>query len=265
MEVRCALRYNIPLYKRGAWLGRVTSGHDLVSVAGTHGKTTTTAMVAEVLGSLCPEAEGGVTAIVGGDVASWEDGGAVVGEGQTFVLEADEYDRTFLGLRSRHAIVTNVELDHLDVYESEEEILQAFEEFLENVSQSGAVVMCGDDLGCRALLERREIGPEGGEEGAGPSVQTYGYGGGESFLPYLCASLDMYSDPFLFFRERLEGHGRQGGGRRRDLVQGGAAGRGHPRAVPPAPAGEAQRAERTRRHRSGGGGGAGGQVGPGVC
>ena len=166
MEVRCALRYNIPLYKRGAWLGRVTSGHDLVSVAGTHGKTTTTAMVAEVLGSLCPEAEGGVTAIVGGDVASWEDGGAVVGEGQTFVLEADEYDRTFLGLRSRHAIVTNVELDHLDVYESEEEILQAFEEFLENVSQSGAVVMCGDDLGCRALLERREIGPEGGEEGA---------------------------------------------------------------------------------------------------
>jgi len=179
VEVRCALKYNIPLYKRGAWLGRVTSGYNLVSVAGTHGKTTTATMVALVLENL--EREDGITAIVGGDVKSWN-GGSMVGTSNLFVLEADEYDRAFLDLHSKYAIVTNVELDHLDIYESEDEVFAAFEEFLENVSEDGATVMCGDDPGCRILLEKRtEISssssssssssPSGNGNG---TIQTYG-------------------------------------------------------------------------------------------
>ena len=73
VELRCALKYNIPLYKRGAWLGRVTQGYDTVSVAGTHGKTTSTAMMALVLDAFEMKKDNdGVTAIVGGDVAQFK-------------------------------------------------------------------------------------------------------------------------------------------------------------------------------------------------
>ena len=125
VEVRSALKYNIPLYKRGAWLGRITKGYDTVSVAGTHGKTTTSAMLALALQE---QIQGSVTAIVGGDVAQFNEmegssvGGSLIGSSNWFVLEADEYDRAFLDLQSKYAVVTNAELDHLDIYESEEDL-----------------------------------------------------------------------------------------------------------------------------------------------
>lgn len=183
VEVRCALKYNIPLYKRGAWLGRVTSGYSLVSVAGTHGKTTTTAMLALVLDNFEPE--DGVTAIVGGDLQSW-DGGSRVGASNYFVLEADEYDRAFLDLQSKYAMVTNVELDHLDIYESEDDLFAAFEEFLDNVSREGGTVICGDDPGCRALIERRNKTASTPSDAG--NFHTYGFEEGESYFLFLAFS-----------------------------------------------------------------------------
>jgi UDP-N-acetylmuramate--L-alanine ligase len=165
-EVLAALSPHIPLYKRGTWLGRVTKGYDTVSVAGTHGKTTTSAMLALCL----QEHFQSITAIVGGDVSQFNKNeeeeqqdkqqtgtGSLIGSSKWFVLEADEYDRAFLHLQSnKYCIVTNAELDHLDIYESEEDLLGAFEEFLENVLPQGAAVLCGDDPGCKNLLRGKQ-------------------------------------------------------------------------------------------------------------
>ena len=172
VEVRSALKYNIPVYKRGAWLGRITKGYDTVSVAGTHGKTSTSAMLALVL----EKQYDSVTAIVGGDVSQFEgnEGGSLIGTSNWFVLEADEYDHAFLDLQSKYAIVTNVELDHLDIYESEEELFSAFDEFMDRVHAEGALVMCGDDEGCRSLIERAETRLADSTSRA--SIYTYGFG-----------------------------------------------------------------------------------------
>mmetsp|Transcript_10431 Transcript_10431/g.21424 ORF Transcript_10431/g.21424 Transcript_10431/m.21424 type:complete len:678 (-) Transcript_10431:117-2150(-) len=221
VEVRSALKYNVPLYKRGAWLGRVTKGHDAVAMAGTHGKTTTSAMMALVL----ERCYGSVTAIVGGEVgqfsrpreprqdrdkeeegeavfdderdsSGWEEGeagasgvpaaavgtGSLIGSSNWFVLEADEYDRAFLDLQPKFAMVTNVELDHLDIYETEEDLLVAFDEFVDRVAPEGCLVVCGDDPGCVSLAERRAEAAGSGDSsigGGGSSVaaiHTYGLG-----------------------------------------------------------------------------------------
>ena len=196
VELRCALKYNIPLYKRGAWLGRVTQGYDTVSVAGTHGKTTSTAMMALVLDAFEMKKDNdGVTAIVGGDVAQFkrapvaeEDeasfagaasaSGSLVGASNLFVLEADEYDRAFLDLQSKYAVITNIELDHLDIYESEDDLFGAFDDFVANVAKDGGLVVCGDDQGCRTLMEmmreRDQPNCAGAEASTGPVVETYG-------------------------------------------------------------------------------------------
>ena len=196
VELRCALKYNIPLYKRGAWLGRVTQGYDTVSVAGTHGKTTSTAMMALVLDAFEMKKDNdGVTAIVGGDVAQFkrapvaeEDeasfagaasaSGSLVGASNLFVLEADEYDRAFLDLQSKYAVITNIELDHLDIYESEDDLFGAFDDFVANVAKDGGLVVCGDDPGCRTLMEmmreRDQPNCAGAEASTGPVVETYG-------------------------------------------------------------------------------------------
>lgn len=142
-ELEAARMAGIPIVRRAEALAQATRHGDVVAIAGTHGKTTTTVLTSEALGAAGLEPTG----IVGGRVPEWE-GNLRAGSERLFVLEADEYDRSFLALSPGIAVVTNVEADHLDVYRDLADIQQAFEQFL---APARAVVLCDDDPGARKL------------------------------------------------------------------------------------------------------------------
>ncbi len=132
---------------RSAGLKAVMAGHEVVVVAGTHGKTTTTSMLTMALraaGADPTYAIGGVLAATGRN--------ADAGHGDLFVAEADESDGAFLVYRPDFALVTNVDADHLDVWGSEEAYHAAFADFVGTMKPHSTLVVCGDDAGARALL-----------------------------------------------------------------------------------------------------------------
>jgi UDP-N-acetylmuramate--alanine ligase len=146
-ELVAARAARIPVFKRAQALGALVNSGTVVAIAGTHGKTTTTAMTTSILShaNLRP------TAFVGGRVPGW-DSGLLAGDDQLFVVEADEYDRSFLTLRPHVAVVTTLEADHLDIYGSMEGLEEAFREFINMVPpEDGLIVLCHDDDGARRL------------------------------------------------------------------------------------------------------------------
>jgi UDP-N-acetylmuramate--alanine ligase len=139
-EVVAAQAAGIPVMKRHELLGEIMASHFGIAVAGTHGKTTTTAMTAWVLTAL----EQDPSFIIGG-VSKNLGTNAHAGKGRAFVLEADEYDRTFLALRPDLSIVTMVEHDHPDCYPTPEEYREAFVEFVQRLKPGGTLLVCKDD------------------------------------------------------------------------------------------------------------------------
>jgi len=146
-EIIAARAQGIPVVKRAELLGRMMQGRRGVAVAGTHGKTTTTGMIAQIL----LEAGLDPTFIVGGVIASLGTN-ARAGTGP-FVIEADEYDRTFLGLQPWAAVVTNVEYDHPDCYPTFEAMFGAFGEFVDLLPDDGVLIACRDNPAARELGE----------------------------------------------------------------------------------------------------------------
>ena len=142
-ELERARELGIPVIRRAEALGEVTVGRELVGIAGTHGKTTTTVMTTSALAAAGREP----TALVGGRVAAWG-GNLKLGNDQVFVVEADEYDRSFLALTPTVAVVTNMEADHLDIYKDLEDIRGAFAQFARGAR---TIVLCGDDKGASTL------------------------------------------------------------------------------------------------------------------
>lgn len=142
-----AQRLHIPIIKRSEMLGELMRMKFGIGVAGTHGKTTTTTMV----GLVAQEAGFDPTIIVGGKVAVFGSN-AVSGEGDVIVIEADEYDRTFLKLTPALALITNIEAEHLDIYEDLDDIKEAFTLFANKVPFFGAAIICLDDPNLRAIL-----------------------------------------------------------------------------------------------------------------
>jgi UDP-N-acetylmuramate--alanine ligase len=154
-ETREAERRRISLIPRAEMLGELIRMKYGVGVAGTHGKTTTTSMAGLVV------AEGGFdpTVIVGGKVTAFGSN-AITGEGDVIVIEADEYDRTFLRLTPSVAVITSIEEDHLDIYDDLEDIQAAFTQYANSVPFFGAAVLCLDDPNVQAIvgdIERRII------------------------------------------------------------------------------------------------------------
>lgn len=141
-EMQAARDAGIPLVRRAEALAAAVSDGTLVGIAGTHGKTTTTVMTTEALASAGREPTG----VVGGRVELW--GGNLRLGGPTYVVEADEYDRSFLALHPDVAVVLNVEADHLDIYRDLDDISRAFEQYL---SPARVLVRCADDDGAMAL------------------------------------------------------------------------------------------------------------------
>lgn len=144
-EVRRAVELGLPVLARAQVLAALNRGARGVAVAGTHGKTTTTSMIAVLFSraGLAP------TFVVGGDLNE-SGSGAEHGSGDIFVAEADESDGTFLLLEPEVGVITNVEPDHLDFYAGQSEIEAAFRAF---AGRARAVVACADDPGARAALE----------------------------------------------------------------------------------------------------------------
>lgn len=142
-ELARARELGIPIIRRAEALGQAVAGGKLVGIAGTHGKTTTTVMTTAALAAagLKP------TGIAGGRVAEWK-GNLHYESDDLFVVEADEYDRSFLTLSPTVAVVTNIEADHLDIYHDLEDIRIAFSRF---VRDAAVIVVCADDTGARTL------------------------------------------------------------------------------------------------------------------
>ncbi len=154
-ELEEARRLRIPVIRRAEMLGEITRLKRGVAVAGTHGKTTTSAMIACVLA----EAALDPTLIVGGVLRDFATN-ARLGSGEWLVVEADEYDRSFLTLHPEIAVVTNIEADHLDIYSGIDDIRATFADFASRVPFYGTVIGCTDDAHVLALmdtLQKREI------------------------------------------------------------------------------------------------------------
>ena len=150
-EVMAARATRIPVVKRADFLGSLMDGKTGITIAGTHGKTTTTAMLAWLLTAL----EQDPTFIVGGVLANLGVN-ARAGKGETFIIEADEYDRMFLGLKPTIEVVTNIEHDHPDCYPTLANLHAAFVEFVQHLPINGTLVACADDAGAYALLTKAE-------------------------------------------------------------------------------------------------------------
>lgn len=145
-EIQAALERNIPVIRRAEMLGELIAVKETsIGIGGTHGKTTTSSMIGTVLseGKLDP------TLVVGGLVKTI-DSNAKLGQGDLIVVEADEFDRSFLALRPTISIITNIELEHTDCYKDLDDLKQAFIQFANSAPFYGAVIACADSP---ALME----------------------------------------------------------------------------------------------------------------
>jgi len=165
-EVLAARAAGVEVLSRAGILAAMAATRQVAAVAGTHGKTTTSAMLTRILA----EAGWRPSWVVGGDIVGLGGGGGWDAEGTWMVVEADESDGTFLVLPRHVGLVTSVEPDHLDFYGDEASMLRAYESFLAGCG--GARVVCADDPGAAALGR----GPAGG-----PGVITYGTTVGSTF------------------------------------------------------------------------------------
>jgi len=150
-EVKAALAMDIPVLKRRDFLEDLTAGFKVIAVAGTHGKTTTTAMISWCLSTL-----GNDPSYVIGGSAKNLGSNAHVGKGEYFIVEADEYDRMFLGLTPDILVITNIEHDHPDCFPTSEEYLNSFFELSQNVKPDGTFIVCLDHPGITQLLAKIE-------------------------------------------------------------------------------------------------------------
>ncbi len=147
-EVASALEKRLPVVQRAEMLAELMRFRSGIAVAGTHGKTTTTSLVASVM------AEGGLdpTFVIGGRLAS-ADAHARLGEGKYLVAEADESDASFMHLQPMISIVTNIDVDHLETYQNDfQQLKRTFVEFLHNLPFYGLAIVCIDDDNVRSLI-----------------------------------------------------------------------------------------------------------------
>ena len=151
VEIVAAREKKIPVIPRGEMLAELMRLRYGIAVAGAHGKTTTTTMIATVL------AQGGLdpTAVIGGKVNSFGSH-AKKGEGDFLVAEADESDGSFLKLSPTLAVVTNIDREHLDYYKTFEAIQATFLDFINKIPFYGLAVLCGDEKGIVDLVPRIE-------------------------------------------------------------------------------------------------------------
>ncbi|HEX8245074.1 MAG TPA: UDP-N-acetylmuramate--L-alanine ligase [Longimicrobium sp.] len=164
-EIAAARARGIPVLKRARALGAIVNRGTVVGIAGTHGKTTTTTLTTTVLAAAGLDPMG----FVGAHVPAWG-GNLRRGGDSVYVVEADEYDRSFHQLHPTIAVVTTLEADHLDIYGSLEAVEESFLTYAESVPEQGMIACCADDHGASRLANVLRGGPE--------RVTTYGLNAG---------------------------------------------------------------------------------------
>ena len=148
-EVRAARQKDIPVYKRADFLGQLMSEKTGIAIAGTHGKTTTTAMIAWILTEL-----GRDPSFIVGGVVNNLGVNAHAGKGNAFVIEADEYDNMFLGLKPQIEVVTSIEHDHPDFFPTFAAVFESFEKFVDLLPEDGTLIACIEDTGAVELISQ---------------------------------------------------------------------------------------------------------------
>ena len=152
-ELVAARAAQVPVLARAVVLAELMQGKQGIAIAGTHGKTTTSALVASVL----IEAGADPSFLIGGELVS-TGGNARLGQGEAIVVEADESDASFLQLAPQISVVTNIDADHMETYGHQiERLHEAFVAFIHRLPASGRAVLCSDDAGVRTIqpaLER---------------------------------------------------------------------------------------------------------------
>jgi UDP-N-acetylmuramate--alanine ligase len=178
-EIVEALRLHIPVIQRAEMLAELMRLKYGIAIAGMHGKTTTTSMVASVLaaGGLDP------TVVVGGRVDAMGSN-ARLGKSQYLVAEADESDRSFLKLHPILSVVTNIDREHMDCYHDMRDVRRTFLEFMERVPFYGMVIGCNDDAALRRLLPRVHR-----------RVTSYGIRRGSDFLIHILKAIGSPPSP----------------------------------------------------------------------
>ncbi len=147
-EISEAKRLSIPVIKRAEVLALLMKDKFVITVAGSHGKTTTTSLVSYLLS----EAGFSPTAAIGGILRNI-DTNAYFGNGKFFVAEADESDGSFLYYKPRLSIITNIDYEHLDYYKDFENEIEAFRQFINKTEKDGCIFCCDDDINLKNILK----------------------------------------------------------------------------------------------------------------
>ena len=167
-EVQAAQTAGIPVLKRSEFLPQLTAGSKTLAIAGSHGKTTTTAMLVHLLRS----ADLDPSFILGADIRGLHVN-AHAGKDEFFAIEADEYDYMFLGLNPTVSVVTNIEYDHPDFFPTPQDYTNAFVDFLRKTEEDGMILLGGDDSGIQNMLENNAF--------PNRQVRKYGFGSGNDY------------------------------------------------------------------------------------
>jgi len=139
---------NVPVIKRAVMLNRVMQKRKYqIAISGMHGKTTTSSLLTHIF----TEADYDPTALLGGILQNNQTN-IRYGQGEYCIVEADEYDRSFMELYPSHGIITNIEPEHMDIYESLEDIKNTFTDFAIRVAQNHSVILCKDDENIHSIL-----------------------------------------------------------------------------------------------------------------
>lgn len=146
-EISEARRLNIPLIKRACALAELMRDKFVITVTGSHGKTTTTSLISYLLS----QSGFSPSAAIGGILRN-TDNNTYFGDGKFFVAEADESDGSFLYYQPDLSVITNVDYEHLDYYHDFENELEAFKKFINRTRESGCVFCCGDDINLKNML-----------------------------------------------------------------------------------------------------------------
>ncbi len=151
-ELIFSLENNIPIVKRAQLLSDLMKNKKSITVAGAHGKTTTTSMISFLLN----KSDFKPTIVTGGNVFNFNNN-AILGDGAFFVAELDESDGSFLYFNPLYSIVTNIDFEHVDYYQNWENILDAFSKFLQQTKENGMLFVCGDDKNIRSILDNNKF------------------------------------------------------------------------------------------------------------
>ena len=172
IEIKEAKKKNLPVYKRGDMLAHITSLKKNIVVSGSHGKTTTTSLIASIFSKAKLD-----PTIINGGVINSLDNSAKLGKSEWSVLESDESDGSFIKVPSTYAVVTNIDREHMDYYKSLSDLKRHFIKFMLNVPSFGKTFICIDDKNTRDICKSSKI----------KNILTYGYSNQSNFKIKNCS------------------------------------------------------------------------------